>query len=84
MAKDRIEREELASKLLETAARGSDPLREMAEMMAAFLRHLQLQCSQTCVPAPVAIPVAVRRPLRAPFVRLRPDLLAHFGFHDAL
>ena len=42
MAKDRIEREELASKLLETAARGSDPLREMAEMMAAFLMEAEV------------------------------------------
>ena len=42
MAKDRIEREELASKLLETAARGSDPLREMAEMMAAFIMEAEV------------------------------------------
>ncbi len=42
MAKDRVEREELASKLLETAARGSDPLREMAEMMAAFIMEAEV------------------------------------------
>jgi len=32
MAKDRIERDELASKLIETASSAEDPLRAMAEL----------------------------------------------------
>ncbi len=42
MAKDRIGREERASKLRETATRGSDPLREMAEMMAEFIMEAEV------------------------------------------
>ena len=38
MAKDRTEREELASKLLETAARGSDPLREIKQIVPGTLK----------------------------------------------
>jgi len=33
MAKDRIERDELASKLIETASSAEDPLRAMAELL---------------------------------------------------
>jgi hypothetical protein len=39
MAKDRIERDELASKLMETAASAEDPLRAMAE-------HRRLVCER--------------------------------------
>jgi putative transposase len=37
MGKDRIERDELASKLVATAERAEDPLRAMAEMIADFV-----------------------------------------------
>ena len=42
MAKDRIGREELASKLVERAGAASDPLREMAEMVADFLMEAEV------------------------------------------
>jgi transposase-like protein len=42
MAKDRIDREELASKLLETATAAEDPLRAMAEMVADFLMEAEV------------------------------------------
>jgi len=42
MAKDRIERDELASKLVETAATAEDPLRAMAEMIADFVMEAEV------------------------------------------
>ena len=42
MAKDRIERDELAGKLLETARVAEDPLRAMAEMMADFVMEAEV------------------------------------------
>jgi transposase-like protein len=42
MAKDRINRDELASKLLETAGVAEDPLRAMAEMVADFVMEAEL------------------------------------------
>ncbi len=42
MAKDRIERDELAGKLLETASVAEDPLRAMAEMMADFVMEAEV------------------------------------------
>ena len=39
MAKDRIDRNELADKLVETASAAEDPLRAMAEMIADFVRR---------------------------------------------
>lgn len=42
MAKDRIERDELASKLLEEAAGAEDPLRRMAEMVMGFLMEAEV------------------------------------------
>jgi hypothetical protein len=39
MAKDRIDRVELADKLLESATSAEDPLRAMAEMIADFMRE---------------------------------------------
>lgn len=42
MAKDRIERDELASKLLSTAEAADDPLRAMAEMMADFVMEAEV------------------------------------------
>ena len=42
MAKDRIDRDELASKLMETAASAEDPLRAMAELMTDFLMEAEV------------------------------------------
>ncbi len=42
MAKDRIERDELAGKLMETASVAEDPLRAMAEMMADFVMEAEV------------------------------------------
>jgi putative transposase len=42
MAKDRIDRDELASKLLETADSAEDPLRAMAEMMVDFVMEAEV------------------------------------------
>lgn len=42
MAKDRIDRAELADKLLESAASAEDPLRAMAEMIADFMMEAEL------------------------------------------
>ena len=42
MAKDRIDREELASKLMETATGAEDPLRAMAEVLADFLMEAEV------------------------------------------
>ena len=42
MAKDRIEREELASKLIETATSAEDPLRSMAELITDFLMEAEV------------------------------------------
>jgi putative transposase len=42
MAKDRIDRSELASKLIETAASADDPLRAMAQMVADFLMEAEV------------------------------------------
>ena len=42
MAKDRIERDELASKLEETVTKASDPLRAMAEMVADFIMESEI------------------------------------------
>lgn len=42
MAKDRIDRNELADKLVETAASAEDPLRAMAEMIADFVMEAEV------------------------------------------
>ncbi len=42
MAKDRIDRDELASKLMETATSAEDPLRAMAEMIADFVMEAEV------------------------------------------
>jgi len=42
MAKDRIDRDELASKLVETASAAEDPLRAMAEMITEFLMEAEV------------------------------------------
>jgi putative transposase len=42
MAKDRIDRDELASKLMETASAADDPLRAMAEMVTDFLMEAEV------------------------------------------
>ena len=42
MAKDRIDRDELASKLVETATSAEDPLRAMAEMIADFVMEAEV------------------------------------------
>jgi len=42
MAKDRIDRNELADKLLETATAAEDPLRAMAEMIADFVMEAEV------------------------------------------
>jgi len=42
MAKDRIDRAELADKLLESATSAEDPLRAMAEMIAGFLMEAEV------------------------------------------
>jgi len=42
MAKDRIERDELAGRLMETASVAEDPLRAMAEMMADFVMEAEV------------------------------------------
>lgn len=42
MAKDRIDRDELASKLIETASSADDPLRTMAELITDFLMEAEV------------------------------------------
>src|SRR3954453_7250645 len=42
MAKDRIDRNELADKLVEAASAAEDPLRQMAEMVLHFLMEAQV------------------------------------------
>lgn len=42
MAKDRIDRDELASKLMETSSIAEDPLRAMAEMIAQFVMEAEV------------------------------------------
>ncbi len=42
MAKNRIERDELASKLMETASSGEDPLRAMAELLTDFVMEAEV------------------------------------------
>ncbi len=42
MAKDRIDRNELADKLVETASEAKDPLRTMAEMIADFVMEAEV------------------------------------------
>jgi putative transposase len=42
MAKDRIERDELASKVMETAGSAEDPLRAMAELFADFVMESEV------------------------------------------
>ena len=42
MAKDRIDRAELADKLMEAATSAEDPLRAMAEMVADFLMEAEV------------------------------------------
>ena len=42
MAKDRIERDELASKLVTTAECAEDPLRAMAEIIADFVMEAEV------------------------------------------
>lgn len=41
MAKDRIDRDELASKLVATAEQAEDPLRAMAEMITDFVMEAE-------------------------------------------
>jgi len=41
MAKDRIERDQVAGKLVETARGAEDPIRAMAEMMADFVMEAE-------------------------------------------
>ena len=50
MAKDRIERDELASKLEETITKASDPLRAMAEMVAEFIMESETSQQIGAVP----------------------------------
>jgi len=42
MAKDRIDRDELASKLIETATSAEDPLRAMAELLTDFVMEAEV------------------------------------------
>ena len=42
MAKDRINRDELADKLVERAAEAEDPLRTMAELITGFLMEAEV------------------------------------------
>jgi transposase-like protein len=42
MAKDRIDRNELADKLVETARAAEDPVRAMAEMVLDFLMEAEV------------------------------------------
>lgn len=42
MARDRIDRNELADKLVETATSAEDPLRAMAEMIADFVMEVEV------------------------------------------
>jgi len=42
MAKDRIDRAELADKLIESTSNAEDPLRAMAEMIADFLMEAEV------------------------------------------
>jgi len=42
MAKDRIERDELADKLVEVARGSEDPIRAMAEMVTEFLMEAEV------------------------------------------
>lgn len=42
MAKDRIERDELASKLFQETAGAEDPLRRIAEMVTGFLMEAEV------------------------------------------
>ena len=42
MAKDRIDRNELADKLMETASGAEDPLRAMAEMITDFMMEAEV------------------------------------------
>ena len=42
MAKDRIDRDELASKLVATAEQAEDPLRAMAEMITDFVMEAEV------------------------------------------
>jgi len=42
MAKDRIERDELASKLVDTASNAEDPLRAMAELLTDFVMEAEV------------------------------------------
>ena len=42
MAKDRIDRTELADKLVESAQSAEDPLRRMAEMIADFVMEAEV------------------------------------------
>jgi hypothetical protein len=42
MAKDRIERDELASKLIETASSADDPLRAMTELLTDFVMEAEV------------------------------------------
>ena len=45
MAKDRIDRNELADKLVETAQVANDPLRAMAEILTDFLMEAEVTAS---------------------------------------
>ena len=42
MAKDRIDRNELADKLVETASAAEDPVRAMAELIADFVMEAEV------------------------------------------
>ena len=50
MAKDRIDRDELASKLMETATSAEDPLRAMAELITDFLMEAEVTAKVGAAP----------------------------------
>ena len=50
MAKDRIDRDELASKLMETAGEADDPLRAMAELITDFVMEAEVAAKVGAAP----------------------------------
>ena len=50
MAKDRIDRDELASKLMETAGEADDPLRAMAELITEFVMEAEVAAKVGAAP----------------------------------
>jgi hypothetical protein len=50
MAKDRIDREELANKLVEEATSAEDPLRAMAEMIADYVMEAEVTAKVGAAP----------------------------------